>query len=138
MNLELMIPVGFGIILLATWIRVILGAREHPSDTQAPLKSTCIICTGRDSDVVSVYFSRHGWNSRTYNFHMDCVVDAVCNPKKYEGYRVDYAIHIVDAMALKRKLDKEGEIKRIQQALQRRANCKKACEKIKDGNLFSS
>lgn len=139
MSLELIIPIAFGTIFAGIWLKVLWdSAMEEPSDTQLPPKPTCMICVQKDGDVESTYACTQLYGSRTYNYHMDCVVDAVCNPRKYEGYRVDYALQIVDAIAVKRKLEEARKIKTIQQALQRKSDCKKACKKIQDGDLFSS
>jgi hypothetical protein len=137
MNLELIIPIAAGVLLVGAWVWVAYKGAESPGATQLPPKPTCMICVQNDGDVQSEYFSDYAFGSRTYNYHLGCVVDAVCNPRKYEDYRVSYALQIVEAIATKKKAEEERKIREIQVALQRRSDCKKACKRIRDENLLS-
>lgn len=143
MNLELMIPVGFGIIFVATWIRVILGAREHPAKTFAPQAwhHICCICSKQDEDVDKVAkYSENGhiYIYQSFYFHMGCVVDVVCNPNRFSEHTVNYALDIVRCLEIYRKKKKEAETNKIKRRLQQISDCKKACKKVKSDSLLPS
>jgi hypothetical protein len=138
MNLELVIPIASGIVFGIIWCWAMYRGAESPRATQLPLKPACMICTKSDGEVQSVYSTVNPYHARTHNFHIGCVVHAVCNPKEYDGYRVDYALEIVRAMRARREAEENMKVKQFQEALRRKSECKAACKQIRDEDLFPS
>jgi hypothetical protein len=137
MNLELVIPIAFGIVFGITWCWAMYRGAESPTVTQLPPRKVCMICVESHGDVQSVYhYGNYG--GREYNYHIGCIVDAVCNPSNYAGYRVEYALEIVRAMRARREEEENMKVKQFQEALKRKSECKAACKQIRDEDLFPS